>query len=650
VLLLVTLLLLPEWRRPDLDRNRVVVFPPVDSRDNSASAQAGLDVALAIEAALDHAHPLRWDDGWDRLEDPVRRDPLLLTAGMANRISQDRGAAYYIDGVIGTDGDSATVLLHLHDVDGDSLLAVERSAADSAGVVYAALALRAVTGLLPELVDPGLEIDLSALTDRDPGAIALWIQGEREYRLFHFSGALDLYRRALAEDSLLVFAAIKGAQAAGWELHYAQVEELIDVAVSHDTLLPPRYGHLAHGIQAYSTGQADTAIQRFEAALELDPHWSEAAAALGETYYHLIPAKGNTVPLAETMFARALIPDTAFSPPLLHLAEIAIRKAEVDRAGRLLRALAAVQPDSSYYRHALLMLDCVEGGADEMAWEEAAASEPRAALASAYELAAAASDVQCAKSGFRAILVENGFPSYGRETGGTIWSAVLGLQGLLVAEGRHGEAVALLDSAVSGGLSQAYSLYLIDFLAGAPMELEAQKVKTIVSSAFGEHYERAGPQLHWLMGAWHAWHGEVEKVAQISADLDSMAEESGDPRQRLFADALASHLSLARGDTTDAIERLRALRPNATRATLIWGLAESLAVERLLLAELLLARGEYEEAHDVTAVFDHPAPYIYLPFLSRSLTIRLEAAESMGRGDLADRYRQRLQALGRVPT
>jgi hypothetical protein len=129
-----------------------------------------------------------------------------------------------------------------------------------------------------------------------------------------------------------------------------------------------------------------------------------------------------------------------------------------------------------------------------------------------------------------------------------------------------------------------------------------------------------------------------------------MAEESGDPRQRLFADALASHLSLARGDTTDAIERLRALRPNATRATLIWGLAESLAVERLLLAELLLARGEYEEAHDVTAVFDHPAPYIYLPFLSRSLTIRLEAAESMGRGDLADRYRQRLQALGRVPT
>jgi hypothetical protein len=36
-----------------------------------------------------------------------------------------------------------------------------------------------------------------------------------------------------------------------------------------------------------------------------------------------------------------------------------------------------------------------------------------------------------------------------------------------------------------------------------------------------------------------------------------------------------------------------------------------------------------------------------LPFIPRSLVIRIEAAEALGRDDLVARYRERLEKLGR---
>jgi hypothetical protein len=221
------------------------------------------------------------------------------------------------------------------------------------------------------------------------------------------------------------------------------------------------------------------------------------------------------------------------------------------------------------------------------------------------------------------------------------------LQSLLAAQSRHAEAEALLDS-VRSGISAAYVLYVIDALAGSPMELKALETQSLARSLFGDYYDSPSGQLRWLMGVWHARDRDVPRVQRILAGLDSLAQESGSRRNRLLAEALACHLALARGDTTEAIWRLRTLRPTARRDSLKSDLAEPLAIERMLLAELLLARGAYQEAHDVAAIFDHPAPTIFLPFLPRSLTIRLRAAEYMDREDLAAHYRHRLQSLGGV--
>jgi hypothetical protein len=110
---------------------------------------------------------------------------------------------------------------------------------------------------------------------------------------------------------------------------------------------------------------------------------------------------------------------------------------------------------------------------------------------------------------------------------------------------------------------------------------------------------------------------------------------------------MVANLHLARGDTTLARERLLALRPAANRIYMSWGLWQSLAAERMALAEILLARGEASRAIDIASGFDHFEPVVYLLYLPRSLALRHRAATQLGRSDLAKEYAERLKRIGR---
>ena len=109
---------------------------------------------------------------------------------------------------------------------------------------------------------------------------------------------------------------------------------------------------------------------------------------------------------------------------------------------------------------------------------------------------------------------------------------------------------------------------------------------------------------------------------------------------------MAAHVALAEGDTTRAIQLFSALAPTASRASLQhpW---EALALERLVLARTLLARGRYGEAQLVARSFDSPGAtnIINTAFLPASLRIRIAAAEGLGEQRTADEYRRRLAAL-----
>ena len=628
------------WRaavadRGSLDPNKVVVFPLVD---RSGSGE-GEDVASLIGSALEHTEPLRWIDGWAWLDAGQRADLTLLTAGAARRIARERGSRYYIDGSIVKRMASTTVILRLYDVDGDSLVAQESAAGSLPGLPAAQLGLRAVNRVLPRLLEPGGQVDLTVLTDRQPAAVAIWLQGEREYRRSLFDSALGYYRRAVAADSALALAALHGAQAAGWISRFSEAEALISAVLQRRSTLPTRHMHLARGLEAFLAGQADLAVRWLSQAITENPEWSEAHMALGEVFYHLfsaIPLSADSA--AEASFLTASRLDEEFSPPLFHLAEIAIRLNELDRADQLIDRFAEFSPGSEQIRYLTLMYECVREGSG--GFRDAAAT-PLQILTAAHSLSVGALQPACAEVGFRALLMREESPSYR-------WGALVGLQGALVAQGRDDEVNQLLDSAVSAGTGYANILYFIDALAGARTNEKAAAAAAAVRQRVGPNYEHVtSPEQLWILGAWHAAQGDSAMLNTLHRALTTLAARSNDRKASLFGRALAAHLAVARGDTAGAIAALRQLAPTAPRDSLDWSISEPLPVERLLLARLLVARGQAEEAYRVAAAFDHPTPVIYPPFVPASLVVRYRAAAALGNAELAHLSRQRLMRLGR---
>ncbi|HEU5304446.1 MAG TPA: hypothetical protein VFU40_07375, partial [Gemmatimonadales bacterium] len=145
----------------------------------------------------------------------------------------------------------------------------------------------------------------------------------------------------------------------------------------------------------------------------------------------------------------------------------------------------------------------------------------------------------------------------------------------------------------------------------------------------------------WLLAAWHAHRRDTLRLKGLRDAVLADTQSTPLPLRAAFD----GHLALAHADTENAVNHFRTLRVNVSAEALEWGLAEPLALERLVLAGFALARGNFAEAHRIGAVFDHPAPIAYLPYLPASLQIRLRAAEGMGRPDLVARYQIRLRRL-----
>ncbi len=631
------LVFLPHRRH--LNPNKVVVFPLGETPSGATQEGTGVVVALMIGTALEYTEPLEWIDGLPRLDARQRGDAATLTAAEARRITQSAGARWYLDGTVVRQGDSATVVLRLNDAQGDSALG--RASATRIAPEAAQAGLEAVIQLLPRLLAPGQRMaDLSALANRRPGAVAMWLQGEREYRAFNFPGALRFQQAAVGEDSSLAVAAIRGAQAASWLNDMEQAGVLADVAVRNMSLLPGRMEPFARGLYAYVSGQADSAVHWLTLAIQTSPRWTEAHMSLGEVYYHLLPATaGRLDSLAASEFTAAAV-DSGFSPARFHLAEIAIRSGDTIRAKEAVQDfLRVAQNEASNEQRTdlVLMLSCVRGGRHGVEWARFAGSAPLEVLRAASILAGGGAYPGCAEDGFRAVF------NHPTASLGDRWGAFLGLQGILAAEGRTSDLKALVDTAVAGGLGLADQLYVLDALAGVGVGPEAASV---AARTRGDRRGTAPSFALWLAGEWHAQAGDQSGTEELRGALAARAASSRDPWIARLAEALDARLVLLRGDTTAAIGRLRTVLGTGRRNELDWGVAEPLAPDRLLLASLLSARGQPREAIAVAAVFDHQAPIVFLPYLPASLALRSRAAIALDGAVEARRYEARLAALG----
>ncbi|HEY8256713.1 MAG TPA: protein kinase [Gemmatimonadales bacterium] len=619
-----------------LDPNKLVLFPLTERMLSPSDSGTGYDVAIMLSAALEHAHPLKWIDGAQRLSALAARNPAMVSGGALRDAALEQRARYYIDGVVmGGSRESTTVVLRLHDAKGDSVVVQESASAPRDSATAVQLALKAATRLLPALLDPGRSIDLSALSARKASATALWIQGEREYRRSRFRSALDLYRRSVGEDSAMAFAALKGAQAASWENLGSDALELVATALSREALLPSKQRAFARGLQAYLEGAADTAVVWLTKAVAEDPEWAEGHMALGEVYYHLLPVVPLPLDsLAHAEFSKAVRYDSGFAPPLFHLAEIAVREGDTTAAADLIGRFHRFDPDSSRGRQLAMLSDCLEKGSAGIQWSREVAINPMDVLQAARSLSVGGAHFACAERGFRALLAD----SMHKELH---WGAFLGLHGIVMSQRRLSEVVPLIDSAVAGGLGRASAMYFVDALIGAPVDARAEAVAADWRAKYGENYEQVSLAARWLLAAWHAHRRDTVRLQSLRDAMLADSQTTDLP----IREALDGQLALARGDTAAAAGHFRALRVTVPAEALEWGLAEPMALERLVIAQYALGHGDAAEAYLAAAGFDHPAPVAYLPYLPLSLDIRMRAAERMGRSDLVSRMQARLRRL-----
>jgi len=625
----------------DLDRNRIMVYPLVASAASLGPGTIGEDMASMIGNSLDGTGPLRWIDGWPILDPRQRDDIRTLSKATARSLARVQRCAYYVMGRLVAQGDSVQVFLELNDVQGDSIVA--RGRAGGPTDLAWAVGLHAVNDILPTLIPTDAPDVTAEWRDRDPAAIASFLLGEAAFRRLHLTEALVHYRDAVKADSLFGLAAVRGAQAASWNHRVSEAASLIGVAIRQN--MPPQYTHFARGYQAYLEGRADSAVTELHRAIAADPEMAVAWMQLGEVYTHLLPAAGDPTSLAEAAFEEAHRLDSNATNLLFHLIEIRLRKGEVARARPIIRQFLASDPEARLAQQVEIMEACVNGGPAAVDWAARANRNTLPVLAAGKMLAAGGARLDCAVPAFSAVI--NADTS---DIGNSRWYALLELQAVLLAQGQTGAAMARVDSRPPR--DAAAVMYLLDAPVFPEVRGRARDVAQRYTTECGAGYSSCPSHYRvWQLGLWHAESGYAAEAEAAARELRSRAQRGGSPEEAQLAGMLgrsvAAHTALSRSDTSTALALLEALVREGVPGgqSIEWDVAQPRGLERLRLAQLLLARGQPERALGVADMFDSAGPSVYLLYLAESLEVRTEAATTLGDVGRATRYRNRLAAL-----
>lgn len=632
------------------DPNGVMVFPLVDLTAQQRLAGQGSGLAAGIGYALEETRPLRWLDGWDWLTPEERSSPSRLTPERMRQISRRQGAAYYVHGTAVDQGDSLAIVLRLFESTRDGpQVARSGQTLNPEDEAVSRATLRALGGLLPTIV--GESVDVSNLVNRDVRALANWTVGLSMLRNAQYESAFTHFQTALEQDSMFALAGVDGAVAAMGISRIAEAQQMADAAIAHDSLLSPRHRHYAHGIRHYTYGRADSTVRRMQAALRADTTYTEAWFALGEAFLSLMPSltvvrdlaaligsAPTHVAIAEAALRTSLRHDPTYSPSFARLAHVALLNGDTARATDLIHRFLTVDPDSTMVLRHTLVLRCTTGGMTVDGWARSADAHAYETLGAAVLLSRYGEFADCAEDGYRAILASATAENYA-------WGAVVGLQSLLVAQGRTEELKEFLAQDEVAAIGGAY-LYPLDAAAGADVAAEAEALAASVSIDLDE---RSAHYL-WVAGEAAALSGDTARLAGVFRTLSRrVAEGRAETLDSVLTPVFAGHLAAARGDTTRAIDILSRLEPQGTRQALQWNPWTPLAPERLRLAELLYATGRYEEAIRVAELLDHPWPVLLVAFQPAGLSVRIRAHEALGNPAEAASLRQRAAALGEPP-
>lgn len=426
-----------------------------------------------------------------------------------------------------------------------------------------------------------------------PVALSRFLHAHALFRACSFDDAANGFRRAVAADSSFLLAYQRLSVVETWNPRwdYAAALAAVDAGLARRDRAPPLYGRLLDAQRRYLLREGAASVERFQWLTVDDPTLVDGWLGLAESLFHYRGLLGGDPADARRALERVVELDSAFTPAYEHLAEIAIREGD-GKAARRWSARVTNPTEGSAYRLAVAMRF---GTTRERraAWLAADTSQ-RTTISNLARIFAREPE-RVERLG--AVLVKTGRTPLDRR-----WGADYRLIAL-AAQGRWAEARAAWNSVPAAEpfdkwVVAAYLAgYPADDLARAMLDWAREQVDVAggvdLSTPFTDTRDPFRALVHDAL-----LRGDSAEVRRLLAWLDDAepGADASDPEPAGLRGTLNARLALLAGDTASAVRHLQDALRRAPWWISPWAPLASAAPERMLLAELLLARGRTDAA------------------------------------------------------
>lgn len=409
------------------------------------------------------------------------------------------------------------------------------------------------------------------------------------FRAGNAQNAAGEFRRAINADSLFLLAYHRLSVAETWypTWNFAAAREAVDAGLAFRELARPIDVELLTAQRHFVMREGRDAIERFTRLTVNDPSLLDGWLGKGEAVFHYQGLQGGSPTDALSAFEQVVRMDSTFSPAYEHLAEIAVRMGDEERARQYAPRVRGEKARPSY----TLAVELRFGSASERAGAFAVLdTAPRNTISNLVRIFAFDPGMVDTLS---ALLMRRPGPD--------------GLQGVQyrlasrAAQGRWREGLNMWRS----GHSDPFDKWLVHaHLAGYRTPEAAEMLRW----AQGFVKENGGPDFRAREAKTKDPFRALVHLALVEGDsadvtfltelLESAARRAdpSDPEPSGLRASLRARQALQTGDTAGAIRRLEESLERAPWWVSSWAPLADAAPQRLLLTELLLARGQQRQA------------------------------------------------------
>lgn len=444
--------------------------------------------------------------------------------------------------------------------------------------------------------------DLASAT-RSPTALAHLVRAQERFWVSDLDGAAAEIRLAIAADSDFAPAYHRLSVVETWRWDYPAALKIVELGLARSQRFPPRWRQMLEAERHYILRSADSALAEYQVLATDYPNLVDAQLGLAEALYHYGGLVGATPRDAQWPFEHIERLDSAFAPIYHHLLALAIYEHDEARA----RMFAAhVLPTDRERAWTEVVIPLTFGGhrTRAQAFEQLRTAERRVISLLVAHLGHAGTDLPTVDT-LGMILLEPGRPPADRERGGQYRLVAL------AGQGRWTEALAAWEP-VAG--RAPFDRWIVQaYFAGYPAESLAEpmfrwaegQVAGGQAPDFRHSPSDDAQQAFQALVHRATLEGDASAVRRLLRLLDRAAPHAdpSDPLPIVLRAALQARLAILRGDTAEAIRLLqrstsRAAEPLGTFYPLL-----TMAPQRMLLAELLLLRGDKNQARIPLASF-----------------------------------------------